>query len=163
MALNVGSNVIIEDDVEIGTGVYLGHNVILRKGTRIGNNTIIRENCVVAGDCTIGNEVVIKTGCLIGKRFIIEDNVFFGPMVVTSSLRKIPRIESSASYLLQEGAYLLDTVIKKYCILGAGCIIVSGVTIGPRVMIGAGSIVTKSIAESGVYYGNPLTRKGDYE
>ncbi len=41
------------------------------------------------------------------------------------------------------------------CFFGAGTIILPNITIGPNVIIGAGSVVTKNIPENSVYAGNP--------
>ena len=41
------------------------------------------------------------------------------------------------------------------CFIGAGSIILPGVTIGDNVIIGAGSVVTKSIPDNSIAVGNP--------
>lgn len=53
--------------------------------------------------------------------------------------------------------------IGKNCWLGAGVIVVPGITIGDNVVIGAGSIVTKDIPSNVVAVGNPcrILRKID--
>ena len=45
--------------------------------------------------------------------------------------------------------------IGKNCWLGAGVIVLPGVTIGDNTVIGAGSVVTKDISSGVVAYGNP--------
>jgi N-acetylglucosaminyldiphosphoundecaprenol N-acetyl-beta-D-mannosaminyltransferase len=47
--------------------------------------------------------------------------------------------------------------------IGAGAIVMPGVTIGDRCVIGAGSVVTKSIPAGSVAYGNPATVRRSYE
>ena len=48
-----------------------------------------------------------------------------------------------------------DIVIKKGCWIGAGCMILGGVTIGENSVIGAGSVVTKNIPDYVVAVGSP--------
>ena len=47
------------------------------------------------------------------------------------------------------------TSVKKNASIGAGAIIVGGITIGENAMIGAGSVVTKSIPANELWFGNP--------
>lgn len=58
---------------------------------------------------------------------------------------------------LREQAYQYNIPVRigRNCWLGAGVIIVPGVTIGDNVVIGAGSVVTKDIPDNVVAVGNP--------
>ena len=58
---------------------------------------------------------------------------------------------------LREKAYQYNLPIRigRNCWLGAGVIVVPGVTIGDDTMIGAGSVVTKDIPANVVAVGNP--------
>lgn len=58
---------------------------------------------------------------------------------------------------LREKAYQFNRSVKigKNCWIGAGAVIVPGVTIGDNTVIGAGSIVTKDIPANVVAVGNP--------
>lgn len=58
---------------------------------------------------------------------------------------------------LREKAYQYNIPIKigRNCWIGAGAVIVPGVTIGDNVVIGAGSVVTKDIPSNTVAVGNP--------
>ncbi|WP_193015330.1 MULTISPECIES: sugar O-acetyltransferase [Gammaproteobacteria] len=60
-----------------------------------------------------------------------------------------PEIRSS------ELEYALPITIGNYVWLGAGCLVLPGVTIGDNCVIGAGSVVTKSIPANSVAVGNP--------
>lgn len=48
-----------------------------------------------------------------------------------------------------------EVVIKDNAFIGAGCIILPGVTIGTGALVGAGSVVTKDVADGMVVAGNP--------
>jgi acetyltransferase-like isoleucine patch superfamily enzyme len=47
------------------------------------------------------------------------------------------------------------TKIGDFCVIGIGAIIMSGVTIGNEVVIGAGAVVTKDIPSNSIAVGNP--------
>ena len=45
--------------------------------------------------------------------------------------------------------------IKNYAFIGAGTIVLKGVTIGEKSIIGAGSVVTSNIPDGQIWAGNP--------
>jgi len=81
----------------------------------------------------------------------VGDGTMFGPNVVVATAGH-PILPS-----LREQAYQYNfpVHIGKNCWLGAGVIVVPGVTIGDNTVIGAGSVVTKDIPSNVVAVGNP--------
>ena len=81
----------------------------------------------------------------------VGDNTMFGPNVTiaTAGHPIDPELRREA---LQ---YNMPVRIGKNCCLGAGVIVLPGVTIGDNVVIGAGSVVTKDIPSNVVAVGNP--------
>ncbi len=81
----------------------------------------------------------------------VGDNTLFGPNVVVATAGH--PIDPS----LREKAYQynIPVHIGKNCWIGAGAVIVPGVTIGDNTVIGAGSVVTKDIPANVVAVGNP--------
>lgn len=81
----------------------------------------------------------------------VGDDTMFGPNVVIATGGH--PIEPT---LRKEGyQYNMSVRIGKNCWIGAGCVIVPGVTIGDNVVIGAGSVVTKDIPSNVLAFGNP--------
>lgn len=81
----------------------------------------------------------------------VGDNTMFGPNVT------IATAGHPIYPPLREMAYQYNASVKigKNCWLGAGVIVVPGVTIGDNSVIGAGSVVTKDIPGNVVAVGNP--------
>jgi len=81
----------------------------------------------------------------------VGDNTMFGPNVT------IATAGHPIYPPLREKAYQYNASVKigKNCWLGAGVIVVPGVTIGDNSVIGAGSVVTKDIPENVVAVGTP--------
>lgn len=123
---------------EIGEGCYIepplhanwgGRHVHLGKHVYANFNlTLVDDTHIFIGDYTmIGPNVVIATG---------------GHPILPS--------------LRQEGyQYNAPVHIGKNCWLGAGVIVVPGVTIGDNTVVGAGSVVTKDLPGNVVAAGNP--------
>jgi len=103
-----------------------------------------RYNCV-----SIGDNVFINSGCLFmaAGGITIEDNV-----MVAANVQFI-----SNNHDLKERQVITckPIHIKKNCWIGAGAIILPGVTIGENSVVGAGSVVTKSVEDNVIVAGNP--------
>lgn len=81
----------------------------------------------------------------------VGDDTMFGPnvTVATAGHPILPELRE------QGYQYNASVHIGKNCWIGAGAVIVPGITIGDNVVIGAGSIVTKDIPSNVVAVGNP--------
>ncbi len=126
MLAEVGENCYIEPPFHSNWG---GKHVHLGKNVYFNfNATLVDDTHIYIGDCTmLGPNVVIATA---------------GHPI-------LPELREKA---LQ---YNLPVHIGKNCWLGAGVIVLPGVTIGDNTVIGAGSVVTKDIPANVVAVGNP--------
>jgi len=139
--------------VDIGEGTSIWQYTIVLPRAKIGKNVNICSHCFIENDVWIGNDVTIKSGVQIWDGCYLEDNVFIGPNVTfTNDL--FPRSKN-------EKFELLPTRVLEGATIGANVTILAGVTIGKYAMIGAGSVVTKSIPEYTIWYGNPARLKGN--
>lgn len=126
------------------TSVSNGVQMITEGGNiRIGNYCTINPYCILYGNggLTIGNNVRIATHTVI----VAGNHIF--------SSRELPIHEQGIS---AKGITIDDDVW-----IGCNCSILDGVHIKKGCVIGAGSVVTRSTEEYGVYVGNPakLIRK----
>ena len=121
------------------------------KGGRVGEACNVCEQVFIEGGAVIGNHCTIKNGISIWNKVRIEDDVFLGPhMVFTNDLK--PR-----AFIRGE---LVETVVKKGATIGAGAVIVCGVTLGEYAFVAAGAVVTKDVPAHGFVLGNPAKLKG---
>lgn len=81
----------------------------------------------------------------------VGDYTMFGPNVILASAGHpiLPKLRQEAYQ------YNMPVHIGNNCWLGAGVIVLPGVTIGDNTVIGAGSVVTKDIPSNVVAVGNP--------
>mgnify|MGYP006434025873 CR=1 FL=1 len=136
----------------IGEDTNLWQYSIVLKNALIGKNCNINCHVFIENDVIIGDNVTIKPGVQVWDGLRIADNVFIGPNVTfTNDLlprsKKYP--EAFAMTFIETGASI-----------GANATILAGLTIGRYAMIGAGTVLTKSVAPYTLWFGNPAKLRG---
>ena len=116
-------------------------------GARIGENCNICSHCLIENDVVIGNNVTVKCGVQIWDGIELEDGVMVGANT-TFTNDMYPRSKNREWKLLK-------TKVCKGASIGAGTTILPGLVIGENAMIGAGSVVTKSVPAGEIWVGNP--------
>lgn len=129
-----------------------------------GSNVKIGKNFRVSGwkNIIVGNHVAFGENMMIMStkaKIIIGDYVMFGPNVtVISGDHRIDVIEKPMA-LIDDSEKLeqndKEVIFKGDNWIGAGSIILKGVTVGYGAVIGAGSVVTKDIPDYAVAAGTP--------
>ncbi len=140
--VEIGSYVIIEDDVEIGDNTIIKNFVELRKNTKVGTGCYIDSRVSTSGNCTIGNNVTLRYDVIIAKGCDIGDDTYICPRVVTNNL------DASGDQI--GGAH-----IGKNCFVGTSTVLHHGIKIGNHVTIGAMSFINKDVPSNEVWFGNP--------
>lgn len=100
------------------------------------------------GKCVYGNfnlTLVDDTHIYVGDYTMMGPNV----TIATAGHPILPELRE------QQYQYNAPVHIGKCCWIGAGAIILPGVTIGDNVVVGAGSVVTKDLPSNVVAVGNP--------
>lgn len=101
---------------------------------------------VEVGGSKVGCHCKIEGHAFIPPGSVIEDYVFVGPGVRILNDR----------YPKAFGEWKLEgVVVKKNASIGAGTIILPGLTIGEGAMVGAGALVTKDVPPNALVYGIP--------
>ncbi len=153
----VNQHAVVDDNVQIGPGTKIWHFSHVQSGARIGKNSVLGQNVNVGNNVIIGNFVKIQNNVSVYEGVTLEDYVFCGPsMVFTNILNprsKYPQVGSS---------FYIKTLVKEGASLGANSTIVCGNTIGRFAMVGAGSVVTKSIPDFALVVGVPARIVGWY-
>ena len=130
-----GKNIIIVEPSNIyeailEDNVFIGPFCEVQKGVTIGKNTRIQSHTFICELVSIGND------CFIGHGVMFINDLFEDgkPAGDSNKWRK--------------------TIIENNVSIGSNATILP-VQICKNVVIGAGSVVTKDITESGIYAGNP--------
>ncbi len=109
------------------------------------------ERIAIGENVSIGSRCHLWAGPSRG-RIIIGDNCLFGPEVLLTT----------ANYRFNDGSPVTlqpmdeaDIVLGKDVWLGARVIVLPGVSIGDGAIVGAGSVVTKSLPAGAIVVGQP--------
>lgn len=140
--------------------VYLGNNVFVAPGAlinvnkvTIGDNSHLGYQCLLVGEslkigsrCNISNRTFIECSY---SSIVIEDDVTFGASVMVSthdgSYRQVHGLEMKADPIY----------IKSKAFVGNNAIILPGVEIGEKAIVGAGAVVTKNVESMVIVGGVP--------
>ncbi len=115
--------------------------------------------CDIGFNIEMGRNVRINSNCFFMDSNIIRigDYVMVGPNVVIVT----PNHSKGPSERRRTGTISHPVVIEDDAWIGAGAIILPGVTIGAGAIVGAGSVVTKDVPAGVTVAGNPARRIGD--
>lgn len=144
----------IADDVKLGANVRLSRFINLygceiEEETKIGAFVEIQKNAKIGKRCKISSHTFICEGV------VIEDNVFIGHGV-TFTNDVYPRATAADGKLQTESDWkVAPTVIHKGASVGSGSTILCNLSIGENALVGAGSVVTKSVPANAIVAGNP--------
>ncbi len=130
------------------TKIWHPDKVNIYGNCKIGMYCNIGSFVEIGPGVNIGNKVSIAAFCFIPSGVTIEDGCFIGPRVTFTNDKYPPSHKEQWQPIL----------IKRNASLGAGSIILPGVTIGVGAMIGAGTVVTRDIADGWRVVGNPAKR-----
>jgi acetyltransferase-like isoleucine patch superfamily enzyme len=140
--VKLGENVKIFSFVNL-YGCEIGDN------TKIGTFVEIQKNAVIGRNCKISSHTFVCEGVQIEDDVFVGHNVTFINDLYPRSTTVEGRMQTEADWRV------VPTFIKKGASIGSSTTILAGVTIGEYAMVGAGSVVTKSVPPWTIAAGNP--------
>jgi acetyltransferase-like isoleucine patch superfamily enzyme len=134
---------------DIGEGTKVWANTHICIGAKIGKSCTIGENVYIGKGVVIGDRCRIQNGALIYEGVTMGNDVFIAPGVVTTNdiFPELPVDDWSARFR--------ETLIEDNVSIGANSTIICGIRLGKGCMVGAGSVVTKSVSSNVIVVGNP--------
>ena len=149
----IGKNVLIEPYVVFGPKVKIGNNVIIKSFSHleeckienkveIGPYARIRPETVLKEGSKIGNFVEIKKS-IVGKKSKVNHLSYIGD----SKIGKVVNIGAGTITCNYDGIKKSKTIIKDKVFIGSNSSLVAPVTINSESIVGAGSVITKSVSK----------------
>lgn len=141
----IGTCSVIYGGTEIGNQCFIGDLASIREKCKIHDFVIIGRGTTIEYETEIMSNTKIQTACHLTGNLSIGRYVFFGPEVCTMNDKYMDTKE-----YVYKGA-----TVKDGASIGSNACLLSAITIGLDVVIGAGAVVTKDVPDRQVWVGNP--------
>ena len=150
----------VSPEAYIGAGTLIWRQVQVREHAHIGESCNIGKGVYIDAHVRIGSNVKIQNHVSVFEGVTLEDGVFVGPHVCfTNDL--LPRAITPDGKLKSADDWEITPTLVKYgASIGAGSVIICGITIGEFALIGAGSVVTRDVPPHALVFGNPARQHG---
>lgn len=150
----------VSPDAMIGPGTAVWHEAQIRERARLGRDCIVGKGAYIDFDVSIGDNAKIQNRASIYHGTTLENGVFVGPHVVFTNDR-IPRAVNPDGTRKTDDDWTVGPIlVRDGASIGAGSVVLPGVTIGRFAMVGAGAVVTRDVPDHGLVVGNPARLVG---
>lgn len=157
-------NVILEGTIVLGNNVRIGPGCVL-KNCRLGDNTEVAansvlEDCVIGDHCSIGPFARIRPGTELGDEAKVgnfveikksklgrHSKVNHLSYIGDSELGQGVNIGAGTITCNYDGVNKFNTIIGDNVFIGSNTALVAPVTVASGATVGAGSVITKDVAE----------------
>jgi acetyltransferase-like isoleucine patch superfamily enzyme len=156
----VHSTAEVSPDAEVGGGTRVWRNAHIREGARVGRGCNIGAGVYVGEGVLIGDNCKIQNQALLYEGLTLEDGVFVGPQVCFTNDYRPRAINPDGSLKSAEDWEMGQTRVKYGASVGAGAVVLTGLTIGRFAMVGARAVVTHDVPDHALVYGSPARIRG---
>jgi len=150
----------VSDKAIIGHGTRIWQMCQVREGALIGDECILGKSVYVDSGVRIGARVKIQNGVSLYEGVILEDGVFCGPHCVFTNDLQPRAINPDGTLKTDDDWEVSPIVIRRGASIGAGAVVLPGVTVGEFALVGAAAVVTRDVPAQGLVYGNPARLHG---
>ena len=141
-------------NIKIGDNVFFSLGVaITAEELVIGDNTHVGYQALITG-----KKIHIGNNCNINNRAFIE--AYYAPVIIEDNVT----IAGSAMISSHDGSFMnvlgkemiaKQITLKKQCFIGNNAVILPGITINEKAIVGAGAVVTKDVEKRTIVVGVP--------
>lgn len=147
----IHKSALVSETAKIGKGTKVWAFVQIGDKARIGKNCTIGNGAYIDRNVIVGDNVKIHNKALLYDGLVVEDDCFIGPGACFTN-DKFPKHNKTRN--LKGVSWRL----KKGASVGANATILPDIDIGSKAIVGAGSVVTKSVPDGAVVCGNPARK-----
>ena len=132
------------EKLKVGNNISIGYDIRINFFGNDDTKLIIGDNVYICHRVSF----IVGDTIMVGKNTVVASDVCF--------VSENHRINLSESIPYQKQELIIEPIkVGENCWIGEKVIILPGVEIGDNVVIGAGSVVTKSIPDNSIAVGNP--------
>jgi acetyltransferase-like isoleucine patch superfamily enzyme len=150
----------VSPDAQVGAGTRIWRQANVREHARIGEQCNIGKGVYIDAHVQIGSNVKIQNHVSVFEGVTLEDGVFIGPHVCFTNDLAPRAITPDGRLKSADDWEITPTLVKYGASIGAGAVIVCGITIGTFALIGAGAVVTRDVPPHALVFGNPARQHG---
>ncbi len=144
----VGTGVVLYRGARLEGKVLVADLATVRENVAIGRGTIVGRGVTVENFCTVGRYCKLESECYITAYSTLEDRVFVAPGVVTSNDNFVGRTA-------ERFKHFKGVTIRRGGRVGAGAVLLPGITVGEDGLVAAGSLVTRDVPPRTIVRGAP--------
>jgi len=149
----------------VGLNIFLGYYLFWPDFGRLTQVAITAEELTIGSDTHIGyqalmtgKKIIIGSKCNINNRAFIE--AYYAPIVIEDNVT----IAGSAMISSHDGSFMnvlgkemiaKPIILKKQCFIGNNAVILPGITVNEKAIVGAGAVVTKDVEKRTIVVGVP--------
>jgi acetyltransferase-like isoleucine patch superfamily enzyme len=138
---------VVYEGAHIGARTIVGDQSQVRERTFVGADTVIGRGCGIENDVRVGARVRIQSNSYLAAHTVVEDDAFVAPGVVTANDHTMARHAP--------GAPATAPVLGRACRVGAGVVLLPGVSVGEEAFVAAGAVVAEDVPPRSVVMGVP--------
>jgi acetyltransferase-like isoleucine patch superfamily enzyme len=145
----------ISDSVILGRGVVIPQpSLVNLYGCRVGDDTKIGSFVEIQKNVVVGARCKISSHSFLCEGVTLEDEVFVGHGVLFTN-DPYPRATAGGRLQTEADWTVVATRVRQGASIGSGAVILCGITIGARALVGAGAVVTRDVVDDAIVSGVP--------
>ncbi len=160
MTIQIHPTADVSPQAALGEGTRVWHQAQIREGAVLGEGCIVGKGVYIDFGVHVGPNCKIQNGCNVYHGATLEDGVFLGPGVILTNDRLPRAINPDGTLKATDDWTVGETRIRHGASLGAGVVVLPGVTVGEWALVGAGAVVTRDVPAHGLVMGSPARLAG---
>lgn len=150
----------VSPEARIGPGTRIWHDAQVREGAVLGAGCTVGKGAYVDREVIVGDRVKVQNRASLYRGLTVEDGVYIGPHVSFANDRHPRAVNPDGTPQTDADWELVPTLVREGASIGAGAVVLPGVTIGRWAMVGAGAVVTQDVPDHALVVGNPARLAG---
>ena len=135
----------VSPDATIGEGTKVWHHAQVREGASVGRECVLGKGVYVDKDVVVGDRCKVQNRASLFHGVTLEDGVFVGPHAVFANDTFPRAINPDGSPKSDDDWTVEPTLVRHGASVGAGAVVLPGVTIGVWALVAAGAVVTADV------------------